>query len=106
MISISLTTPWSPGDLEPGASYDKVFISGMSLDKITKTLRYGLYYGLVDSGAPAIKRILRNYELKGEDYNILLTEESEGSGEVLLDELERMLLQKALDEGVVAGTIG
>lgn len=106
-MPILLTTPYDPGDNNPGVTYPRAKITGFSHSN--GVIGFGVTYGdLVDgvpgtwergTGSPA-----KSFTIEGADYSAMVAEVAT-AGEKIYDEVARVLYEWLISEGHFAGSI-
>ena len=107
MYYILLDEPFNPSVLDPGNTYDKLFISWLNVDMINQTINMGLEFGDTDGYGIEIKGIRSQtltQSISGSDWNDFCTQTSSGE-DPMVDDFQYYLLNKLITDGVVDGTI-
>lgn len=105
MSYIALTEAWDPGSAEPGKTYDRCELTNWTRDRQGKEIRFALWYGYVTDGVFIPRRLAADTRIPEPAYTTITSATSSASGEVYADKLEAAILQWALDQSIVAGTI-
>lgn len=106
-MPILLTTAYDPGDNNPGVTYPRAKILGFSFQQGVIGFSFG--YGDLDGGAPGtwVKGLgspTKSFTIEGSDYDAMVAEIATG-GELIYDEVARVLYEWLIANGHVAGTV-
>lgn len=104
-MPIDLTTDFSPGEMQPGATYTHFKVMTFDCDLFSKRIRCAGYFGTMSGSVFTQGVAMRSYEFTGTDYDALVAEVA-NNGEVIYAGVARVLYAKlqAVDARL-AGTI-
>jgi len=116
-MPIVLTTPYDPGDKDPGKTYSRAKIVCFTIDTEAKFVTFWFQYGDVVAGAwargkssPDISHTIQNLPAEPgpatTDYDDMVAEVTTvGEGHVIYAGAKRVLYEWLLDKGILSGTI-
>lgn len=109
-MPILLTTPYNPGDLDPGVSYTHSELRLFSGDFRANAITFAFQHGYLDAGSfkwgkvePMVITVIDNPKTGATNYTDMMTELSI-DGEIISSGVARVLYTYALTKGIVVGT--
>jgi len=109
-MPVLLTTPWNPGDRDPGHTYPRAQITYLAITpeganrSIVVSFEYGDMVNAVwvrGAGTTAVE-----YRISEGDYDAMIAEEiEEGDNDLIYKGAKRAVYEWLIAEGFLAGTI-
>jgi len=108
-MPVLLTTPFNPGDMDPGQTYPRANIIFQSIRPEDEVITVQYEFGDVTSGLDWIRGSaspVRTVDFSGEDYEYLIDEAAEEEEDFkIYVGAKRVLYEKLMDKGLLDGDI-